>query len=91
MKVFWRSIFAYQILNFEPDTGLKSHSIGEWCSQSHATPPKDQAESDGTCETSTQPEGFGGLGGLEEYKDNLKKQEQNLKQQLQELKIEQTR
>lgn len=91
MKVFLGSTFTCQILNFEPDTVLESHLIGEWCYQSHKTPPKDEAGSDGACETSTQRERFGGLGGLEEYKENLKKQEQNLKQQLQELKIERTR
>lgn len=43
--------------------------------------------SDGACETLTQREQFGRHDGLEEYKENLKRQEQNLKEQLQRLKI----
>lgn len=64
-------------------TGLKSHLIGEGYIQSHVTPEKDEAMSNGAYETSTQRNKFGRRNGLEEYKENLKRQEQYLKQQLQ--------
>lgn len=89
VKAPWNHNFAYQILNFEPDFGLEPHTTGERCSQSQATRPKIEAGSNEIRGTSTHRKEFDRLGGIEEYKENLKKQEQTLVQQLQMLNVRQ--
>jgi hypothetical protein len=83
VKAFRPSLFACQNLNFEQVNEGKSHLVGKRCSQAHIALPKDEASSDGICETSTHR---GGLCGFEEYRENLKKQEQSLKQELQDIR-----
>lgn len=61
----------------------KGHEIGSTeddCSQSQATPPKDETGIKGSREMSAR------RGGLKEYKEQLAQLEKSLKQELQRLK-----
>jgi hypothetical protein len=87
VKAPWKRNFAYHVINFEPDYGLESHTTGNTCSQSQATPLKNESGSNETHGTSIHREENDRLRGIEEYKENLKKQEQSLIQQLEMLKV----